>query len=250
MAVDGFTVATIIPRIRQRLRRHASAIARADYIDAIDDAQRELWKVLVLSNNGWFVVQSQNATPGNDDYFADMTAGDRDFALPANFHQMYYVDVTAASYLDTAIQFSPMSEQPYKDKRRTTTAVASAQREFLYDITSHPPYMRLAEPLHADLDGLTVTLHYVRALDKLSAADDSLDHLPIQFWPFVADNAAAQLARGLADAADLASYYEQRVMNAKPEIATAANRNMADSPTVSGKPRTFEWQRETQTGRL
>src|SRR5574342_953096 len=84
--------------------------------------------------NNWFVVSSQSTTPGQDDYFAPLVIGTREYALPPNFHHMRMIESLTDSY--TAIKFRKLSmtSPDFKETREFTSATQFGF-EALYDIT-------------------------------------------------------------------------------------------------------------------
>lgn len=231
MAISGFTVADAIRRVNFRLRSHAAAIPKADKIAAIDEAQHELWRLLVLSDRGWFVVQSQSDTPADDDYFPDLTNGTKEYDLPPNFFQMYYVQASGGA-ADYWLNFEPMSGKDFKDNRRKTSNVSSTEKQYYYDVVGHDPRrLVMAEDIPSAVSPLGVTLFYVKFLDRLTAETDSIDTV---LWPFIgaaADYAAACLAGGVGDTAMedrlLAKWDAKRM-----EIQASAEPNKADPSTA------------------
>ena len=252
MAVDGYTVDDFIRQVNLKLRAdHAGSIEDLDKIAALEEAKSQVWRLLVASDNGWFVVPSQNS-PSADDHFPDITqAAGRIYDLPPAFHQMYYVDVTTASKQDFKFIAIQMRDSTYRKKRRTTSAAAASsdEREYYYDIIgANPAKLVLAEGLPTSVV-LAVTIFFVRILDRWTALADSVDDMILPFMPVVVTRAAQILAAGVGDkemASDLrAEWQEQRA-----EILAITPRLLSDPAGLLDSASGKRPQKVTGSGRL
>lgn len=252
MAVDGYTVNDFLRQVNLRLRKdHAGAIENKDKIAAMEEAKSQLWRLLVASDNGWFVVSSQ-VSPGADDHFPQITAADgRSYDLPPAFHQMYYVDITTATKQDFEFYNTQMRDEKFKKKRRTTSAsnALAAERVYYYDIIGiNPAKLLMAEGLPTG-EVLDVTIFFVRLLDRWTAVADSVDDMVLPFLPAIAAGAASLLAPGRGDTS-LASSLRDDWDRMKSEVLAVSDRLIADPKLSSGLSAAVPPTKVTQGGKL
>ncbi len=252
MAVDGYTVADFIRQVNLKLRAdHAGSIFDLDKIAALEEAKSQVWRLLVASDNGWFVVPSQKS-PGADDHFPDITqAAGRSYDLPPAFHQMYYVDVTTASKQDFKFLATQMRDSKYRGKRRTTTAAAatSGEKEYYYDIVgANPAKLVLAEGLPTS-EVLAVTIFFVKILDRWTALTDSVDDMILPFMPVIATRAAQILAAGVGDQ-EMAGQLRAEWQEQRAEILAVSPRLLSDPAQITDLSDGPTPQRVTQAGRF
>lgn len=252
MAVDGFTVDDFMRQVNLKLRAdHAGSIEDLDKIAALEEAKSQVWRLLVASDNGWFVVPSQKS-PGADDHFPDITqAAGRSYDLPPAFHQMYYVDVTTAAKQDFKFIATQMRDSTYRAKRRTTTAAAASagKKEYYYDIVGiNPAKLVLAEGLPTS-EVLAVTIFFVKMLDRWTALTDSVDDMILPFMPVVVTRAAQILAAGVDDR-EMASELRDEWQEQKAELLAVAPRLLSDPAGLLDSASGKRPRKVTEAGRL
>lgn len=251
MAVTGFTVGDFLRNVNLKLRlNHAGSIEKEDKIAALEEGKSKIWRALVASDEGWFVVQSQRVTPSADDHFADITNLVLVHNLPKNFHQMYFIDLPEAGKQDTRFEPTTMREKPFRDDRRATSATPAGTKEYLYDIIGvNPVKLVLVRLITATLSPLQVTLHYVRMLDRWTAEADNVDDILLPFMPAVTAYATRLLAAGSGDQALRASLDEDW-QSAFNEVMAVAARDKSGVLTVSGTTDASHRRKVSETGKL
>jgi len=234
MAVNNFTVADFLRRLNIKLRRHAGSIDTADKVAALEEAQQEVWSTLLRASAAWFVAESQNVTSGNDDFFPVLVPATREYSLPKNFHQMYYVDVFESGQEDLEFLSAYMDATKYKKKRRSGAATNTGEKEYYYDVVgTNPSRFVMAQALPTTIASLDVKLFYVKILDRLADETDSIDDTILPFIGPATSYAASMLAAGVG-AEELSSYWMKHWMERKSELPLIANRLLADAPIISG----------------
>jgi len=250
MAVNNFTVADFLRRLNIKLRRHAGAIDTADKVAALEEAQQEVWSTLLRASAAWFVVESQNVTSGDDDFFPVLVPATREYDLPKNFHQLYYVDVFESGQEDLEFLSGYMTANKYKQKRRSGAATAAGEKEYYYDVVgTNPSRFVMAQALPTAVTSLDVKLFYVKILDRLVAETDSIDDTILPFIGPATSYAASMLAAGVG-AGELSSLWMNHWTLRKSELPLIATRLLADAPIVSGLSGDLPPQRDHVSGKV
>lgn len=183
MATSQFTVADAIARVDQLVRSHAASISRRDKIEAIDAANQQLWRLMALGYEGWFVTNTDLSLTDSDD----------DYDLPSNYHHAYFLEVTTSGKKDFRFKPAQMTSKEFRDKRRNLNTADSDARDFYFDIIGEDPAVfKLAQNIPAG-ETLNLRVWYVKRLDKLTATTDTLDPAIIPFFGPLCVCAAASL---------------------------------------------------------
>lgn len=224
-----------------KLRRHAGSVDRRDIIEAIDDAQQDLWRRLVIEDRGWFTTASVSVT--------SITNGTRSYNLDEDFHQVYFIEATEAGKENVTFAFAAMSSDTFQKRRRSIAGPAATLTQFYYDvIDDNPAVMELAGGIPAALSPMTVQIFYVRRVDKVTAEADALDAALVPFLGPLACRAAAQIACGLGNS-DLSVKLDNEWERSIPEISALASRQVAD-PYSTGSQRERAPQEVSTGGRF
>ena len=223
-----------------KLRRHAAACDRRDIIEAVDDAQQELWRRLVLADRAWFVQVSTAVT--------SLTAGTFSYNFDADFHQIYFFEVTEAGKENVVFSYAAMGSDGFKKRRRSTATVQESVTEFFYDVIGdNPAQLVLAGGLPTTWATLAVQIFYVRQLAKVSTEAATLDSAVVPFLGPLAARAAAQVVCSINP--ELALKLEAEWDRAVPEIAALTKRQVAD-PELTGSQRDSIPHPVSEGGRL
>jgi hypothetical protein len=167
-------------------------------ITLLNSGKDEFWKILVGSNpqENWFLVESQSATPANDDYFPPLTASARSYALPPNFHQMRYIEVVDSGFKHLRFEKGNLDTGGFRQLRSQTTT--SFDSEVLYDIVGTNPGSLLFALLPPS--AMTLTLGYIRKPTKWAALTDTApDEFPESSHELIAEWAVKRTILGVGD---------------------------------------------------
>jgi hypothetical protein len=162
----------------------------------VDAAVMATWRILTSrhSQHNWFVVSSQNTTPGQPDFFPQLTINQREYPLPPNFHQLRSVEVLTPGLEHTIFKKANIDYDEYRWDR---TAGEFAGVVIQYDILgTNPGTFQLAKFLQQPMD---VRLWYVKTAPVITAATDSLDDFPRIVLPSMAQYLAKAYTLGAHD---------------------------------------------------
>lgn len=228
MATSAFTVSDAIRRVNRKLRGRAGAVSKLDKIEAIDDAHQALWRTLLMSYRGWFVVESQKIESGDPDFFPDIVDTATEYDLPTELHQIYYIESTIAGRQDYKFHPTTMPDDEFRKRRQSVVTVTSNEKSYWYDVVGdNPPRLVLGQSIPPSVSPLVVKIWYVKRLDKLTAEADILTAAPVPFFGPMCALAAAQIASDI-EAFDLCAKLKAEWEEARFEVVALAQRTIAE----------------------
>jgi hypothetical protein len=182
---------------------------------AINAGQHKVWQLLVGASKedraNWF-GKSTSVIFG---------AGDRDQALPVDFHALLSVESSSVP-----MEASAFWKDTWQEERRKTGNVAPADIQVVHFVVSgdDQPILHISRLT----TGLTVTVEYISTLPNITAVADNIDRIPIAFRDAVTNYAATVLTAATQDPA-VAQIWAELWRNDQLLITGASDvRQMAD----------------------
>lgn len=211
---------------------YANSIQDDVMFQFLNEGKNEIWMVLKELKQDYFAAFTQNTDPTMGNYFAPLNPNTRDYvdALPPDFHEMRFIEVTDLGYEDMRFSYRSISHPDFMEQRRAATNTPSqgisstSIAMFYYDIIGKRTFMMASYPPIA----LHLTLWYIRIIPDFGE-NDALDEI---LYPY-----SQKLALFATKRATLANQDEQLFAAWKDEwkesigrIATSASPRQTADP--------------------
>lgn len=179
----------------------------------LNAAKTEFWKIMtgwqVQAN--WFVVQSQNSSSGDPDYFGPIDTAQREYNLPTNFHHLRAINLVPPEPTGVVFERSSIDNQHFAQQRQLSLGNTTPRSTIMYDIVGANPGQMVfaAYPTKP----LNVVLWYVKKPDAWSSPQASIAEFPEESHIMICEWAAKRLLLGLTDAkwAEFATQWDREV---------------------------------------
>lgn len=115
----------ILDEMKTRLGSLANAYTPDQLVSFANDGVHEVWAVLRSLDLDYFTDSSEDTDSTQDEFFADLTANTREYALPANCREVRFVECITAGFEDRIFGYKKFEDPVFQYDRRQATAMGS-----------------------------------------------------------------------------------------------------------------------------
>jgi len=213
------------------LAGYQNAVDSGMLLKLLNEGKNEVWMILKTLRQDWFIQSTQNTDATVNNFFGPLSTTVREYPLPADFHEMKFIEVLDVGFEDCAFIARDMASAQFKELRRSSTnqpAGTQANLEYHYDIVGKGTFI-LAE--YPEINFQNVRLWYVRMVPDFGP-NDKIDEVVYPYSTKIAMYAAKLAMLPLQDQPMYESWtkeWKEAVMR----IATSASpRQIADTVYV------------------
>src|SRR5690349_20818306 len=111
---SGSTVITgqdLLDQVNGKVGAYANVLDSENVMKFINEGKDAVWSILKNLDDDYFNTSSQATDNTQNNYFATLVLGQRQYTLPADFKEIRFIEASAPSgYGDTKFIYKPMSD--------------------------------------------------------------------------------------------------------------------------------------------
>ena len=174
MALPVYDGKYLVDLAAAKLGGYANAIDPNLLLLLVNEGKDEVWAILKDLRADYFEKSSQYSSPSDDDYFGPFSSTTREYNLPADFHEMKFIEAVTSGHEIDLFRHRDMATQEFGDARRGATMGAGffSSSVYHYDIIGKRTMILAEYPEQ----GLQVRIWYVRWIPDLEM-DTVLDEV-------------------------------------------------------------------------
>lgn len=230
MALPSIDGKYLVDRASEKLGGYANAVDPNVLLSLINEGKDEVWAILKDLRADWFVKSSQSATSTADDYFGLLATNTREYNLPADFHEMKFIEVLTSGYETLEFVYTDMTHSDFKDARRYATLNNDSSLSaslYHYDIVGQRTFILAEYPIAV----LELRLWYVRWITDLEL-DTALTEVLHPYAKRITDYAVRKQILSSQDASLWQAWRDEWSESVKRIEKSAGPRQVSDAVYV------------------
>lgn len=211
--------ADLVSMVQDRLGGYANALNENVVLDFINEGKDEVWTVLKNLNQNYFQASTRYDDNTQVNYFGPVTFQEREYALPADFRAIRFIECVTPGFQNIEFVRRPMTSPTFKDARRAANELSNVNgvAVYFYDIAEQDTGTPLEDtetgqdPTGKKASGgfeivfaqfpettLQLVLWYLRALPDMET-DTTLDQILFPYSKKIANFAVERAMKVLQD---------------------------------------------------